>query len=303
MLEARPRVSLMDGTVDFHCHTSRSDGVLAPTVLYEQMRVAGLRLASISDHDTLAGYRELRAAGLGLTASEAGPELIPAIEINSVAPYIPDLPEGELHILGFGVNPDDQALETALEDQRIKRRERFAEIIRVLDRLGMPIEEHLAAVMPEDVASAGRPHLARALIRAGHATTVEEAFDIALSPGRPAYVPRVGLGPKAAIETIRNAGGVPALAHFPLAPDRPEIIDELIDWGLVGLEVHYAKFNAETIERMAAFAASKGLLATGGTDYHGDKGPYPEARALLHIPDAVGDHVREAVERARYARA
>jgi predicted metal-dependent phosphoesterase TrpH len=292
----------MDGIVDFHCHTSRSDGTLQPMVLYDQMRQAGLRLASITDHDTLAGYRELRAAGLGVTAGEAGPELIPAIEINSVAPYIPDLPEGELHILGFGVDADDPALEAALEDQRIKRRERFAEIVRILDRLGMPIEEHLAAVMPEDVASAGRPHLARALIRAGHATSVEEAFDLALSPGRPAYVPRVGLGPQAAIDTIRAAGGVPALAHFPLAPDRAEIIDELIGWGLVGLEVHYAKFSPETIERMAAFAASRGLLATGGTDYHGDKGPYPEARGLVHIPNAVGDHVREAVERARAAR-
>jgi hypothetical protein len=293
----------MDGTVDFHCHTSRSDGVLAPTVLYDQMRVAGLRLASITDHDTLAGYRELRAAGMGMAATETGPELIPAIEINSVAPYIPDLPEGELHILGFGVDPDDTELEAKLENQRIKRRERFAEIVRVLAGLGMPIEEHLPAVMPEDVASAGRPHLARALIRAGHATTVEEAFDLALSPGRPAYVPRVGLGPQAAIETIRAAGGVPSLAHFPLAPDRPEIIDELIGWGLAGLEVHYAKFNPETIARMSAFAESRGLLATGGTDYHGDKGPYPEARAQLHVPDAVGDRLREAVDQANAARA
>ncbi|HEY7736862.1 MAG TPA: PHP domain-containing protein [Candidatus Limnocylindrales bacterium] len=296
-------MSPMDGTVDFHCHTSRSDGVLAPTVLYDQMRVAGLRLASITDHDTLAGFRELRAAGMGMAATETGPELIPAIEINSVAPYIPDLPEGELHILGFGVDPDDTELEAKLENQRIKRRERFAEIVRVLAGLGMPIEEHLPAVMPEDVASAGRPHLARALIRAGHATTVEEAFDLALSPGRPAYVPRVGLGPQAAIETIRAAGGVPSLAHFPLAPDRPEIIDELIGWGLAGLEVHYAKFNPETIARMSAFAESRGLLATGGTDYHGDKGPYPEARAQLHVPDAVGDRLREAVDQANAARA
>jgi predicted metal-dependent phosphoesterase TrpH len=291
-----------DGTVDFHCHTSRSDGVLAPMVLYEQMRVAGLRLASITDHDTLAGYRELRAAGMGLSTTEAGPELIPAIEINSVAPHIPDLPEGELHILGFGVDADDETLESVLESQRIKRRERFAEIVRVLDGLGMPIEEHLPEVMPEDVASAGRPHLARALIRAGHATTVEEAFDLALSPGRPAYVPRVGLGPRAAIEVIRAAGGLPSLAHFPLAPERPEIVDELIGWGLAGLEVHYAKFNPDTIQRMAAFAASRGLLETGGTDYHGDKGPYPEARAQLHVPNEVGDRLREAVDRARGTR-
>jgi predicted metal-dependent phosphoesterase TrpH len=293
----------MNGTVDFHCHTSRSDGVLAPTVLYDQMRAAGLRLASITDHDTLAGYRELRAAGLGLTPGEAGPELIPAIEINSVAPNIPDLPEGELHILGFGVDPDDAALETVLENQRMRRRERFAEILRILAGLGMPIDEHLPAVMPEDVASAGRPHLARALIRAGHATTVEGAFDLALSPGRPAYVPRVGLGPRAAIEVIRAAGGVPSLAHFPLAPERPEIVDELIGWGLEGIEVHYAKFNPETTERMKAFAESKGLLATGGTDYHGDKGPYPEARAQVHIPTDVGDRLRDAVDRARAARA
>jgi predicted metal-dependent phosphoesterase TrpH len=295
-------VTSSDGVVDFHCHTSRSDGVLPPLVLYAQMAMAGLRLASISDHDTLAGYRELSAAGLGLAESDAGPELIPAIEINSVAPDIPDLPEGELHILGFGVDPDDEMLERTLESQRVRRRERFAEIVRVLDGLGMPIQEHLATVMPEDVASAGRPHLARALIRAGHATTVEEAFDLALSPGRPAYVPRVGLGPKAAIEVIRAAGGVPVLAHFPLAPDRPEIIDELCGWGLAGLEVHYAKFDESTIARMAAFAAARRLLPTGGTDYHGDKGPYPEARAALRVPSEVGNRLRDAVAMAQAAR-
>src|SRR5919108_84782 len=126
--------------------------------------------------------------------------------------------------------------------------------------------------------------------------------DGALPPGRPAYVPRVGLGPKAAIEVIRAAGGVPVLAHFPLAPDRPEIIDELCGWGLVGLEVHYAKFDESTIARMAAFAAARRLLPTGGTDYHGDKGPYPEARAALRVPSEVGNRLRDAVAMAQAAR-
>src|SRR5919106_3830758 len=127
--------------VDLHCHTSRSDGVLPPLALHEQLRAAGMRLVAISDHDTLDGYRELRAAGLGERPSPAGPQLLPAVEINSIADEFPDLWEAELHILGFGVDPDDAAFEALLAAQREARRVRILEMVERLRGLGMPIDE------------------------------------------------------------------------------------------------------------------------------------------------------------------
>src|SRR5215213_3175037 len=116
--------------VDLHCHTDRSDGVMAPVQLYAAMRDCGIRLAAISDHDTLAGYRELAAKGLAAVADSTGPRLIPAVEINSVADRElmamgVHLEEGELHMLAFGVDPDDATFERSLAEQRDGRRRRI----------------------------------------------------------------------------------------------------------------------------------------------------------------------------------
>jgi 3',5'-nucleoside bisphosphate phosphatase len=281
--------TLRPNRVDLHCHTSRSDGVHAPLELYEQMRAYGMRLVAISDHDTLAGYRALRSAGLGARPSPAGPQLVPAVEINSVADAFPDLWEGELHILGYGVDPDDPGFEATLERLREGRRARLGELLDRLRRLDMPIDDVLPETLPDDVASAGRPHVARALVRAGYAGSVDEAMTGMLARGSPAYVPRRGLGPRESIDAIRAAGGLAALAHFPAAPDRPDVMSLLGEWGLGGLEVYYARFLPETVRRMAALAEELGLRPTGGSDYHGDTMTYAEAQAMTFVPDEVGE--------------
>lgn len=274
--------------VDLHCHTSRSDGVLSPAELYAAALDYGMRLVAITDHDTLDGYRELRAARLGERPSPAGPQLVPGVEINAAAPEIPNLWEGELHILGFGVDPDDEAFEATLERQRALRRERFSRIADRLRTLGMPVDDALHEALPTDVSSAGRPHLARALVLAGHASSVDDAMQRVLARGAPAYEPRAGLGPREAIEAIVRAGGLAALAHFPAAPRRESLLRELQGCGLRGLEVHYRGFDPATVEAMSAFADRLGLAATGGSDYHGDTLTYVEAEQVTCVPDAVG---------------
>jgi 3',5'-nucleoside bisphosphate phosphatase len=291
--------------VDLHCHTDRSDGVMAPLQLYTAMRDSGMALAAISDHDTLAGYRELAALALGTDPGGDGPRLIPAVEINSVAD--PELmamgvepEEGELHVLGFGVNPRDMTFENALAEQRDGRRRRILLMIDRLRELHYPIDEQMADALASEEAI-GRPHVARALVAAGHAESVQDAFDRYIDRKGPAYVPRQGLSTRQALDAIHAAGGLPVLAHYPAAPEQPALIDLLVSWGVAGLEVYYRRFEPATVERMSELAEKRGLVATGGSDYHGDTMSYAEAQLTTHVPEAVGDVLLAAVESTKAA--
>src|SRR3954468_20415473 len=189
--------------VDLHTHTTRSDGVLTPLELYGQMRDCGMRLVAITDHDTLEGYREVAAAGLGIDAGAEGPQVIAGLEINTLGGELTSrdgLGRGgdELHILGFGMDIDDPVFRAVRARQRQGRQERLVRMLERLRELGMPVDEYLAG--DPQVDSMGRPHVARALIRAGYATSVDDAFARYLNWGMPAYVPRYGIGPEEAIK-------------------------------------------------------------------------------------------------------
>ena len=270
-------------TVDLHTHTLRSDGVLEPADLVAAVAAAGVRTLAITDHDNLAAWRDIRNGG----ATPAGLELIPGVEINALARGIP-LTDGELHILGFGMDPDDDAFESALAKQRSARRIRFERTVARLREIGMPIEEHLAHLDLTRDDALGRPTIGRALIAAGHVTSVEDAFRRIIGWGGPAYVQREGMGPREAIEAIRAAGGVPVLAHFSEAPSQIPLLRELRDMGLAGLEVYYISFERNTVQLVAAVARELGFIATGGSDYHGDTSTYAEAHAELRVPDEAG---------------
>lgn len=288
--------------VDLHTHTDRSDGVLAPEALYEEMRTYGLRIAAIADHDTLSGYRTLSAAGVGARSGPNGPQLICAVEINSVADdellrMGVQLDEGELHILGYGVDPDDSAFEQHLAAQRDSRRTRLLLIIEALRRLGKPIDDQIAPLLESEEAL-GRPHIARAMVNAGYVASVQDAFDHWIDRDGPAYVARQGMRTRAAIEAISDAGGLPVLAHYPAAPDQPELIRLLMGWGLRGVEVHYRRFLPETVARVEQMTTELDLVATGGSDYHGDGMTYAESQATTFVPERVGDLLLEAVSGA-----
>ncbi len=270
-------------TIDLHTHTTRSDGVVAPAVLVREAFAAGVRLLALTDHDTLSGYREVVAAD----AVPPGLTLLPGVEINAIVTRDLGLWEGELHILGFGMDPDDRTFEAALAAQRGRRRERFEKTVARLRELDLPIDDQLAGISGSDDDALGRPTVARALIGAGHATSVEDAFGRLLGWGKPAYVPRTGLGPVEAIDAIRDAGGLPVLAHFGEAPARVEVVRELVDAGLGGLEVYYRSFDAAMVVAVGEVAVALGLVATGGSDYHGDTGTYAEAHAGLWVPPEV----------------
>lgn len=275
--------------VDLHAHTTRSDGVLEPAVLVAAAHDVGVRTFALTDHDTIAGYRQVVDAG----AIPAGMTLLAGVEINALVGRDRGLWEGELHILGFGVDPDDEPFEAAMLGQRLERRKRFTRTVDRLRDLGRPIDAQVAALDPGDDDALGRPTIARALMAAGFATSVEDAFARLIGQGGPGYVPRQGLGPEDAIRTIVAAGGVPVLAHFREAPGRLDLLRELMGLGLAGLEVYYRTFDAFTTSLVRDVAARLGLLATGGTDYHGDLGSYAETHAGLWVPQEVGDRLVE----------
>ena len=277
-------------TVDLHAHSTRSDGVLAPAALLEAVAAAGVRVFSLTDHDTLAGYRDLAAGELpdGLT-------LIPGVEINALVTRDLGLWEWELHILGFGMDPADQAFEAVLATQREARRVRFDRTVAQLREAGLPIDGQVAGLDVGADDALGRPTIARALIAAGFASSVDDAFKRIIGYGGPGYVRRAGLGPEEAIAAIAAAGGIPVLAHFREAPHRVEVVRELVDAGLRGLEVYYRTFDQAAVEAVGAVARELGLIETGGSDYHGDLGTYAETHAALWVPPEVGDDLLAAL--------
>jgi predicted metal-dependent phosphoesterase TrpH len=284
-----PVVPPAPSPADLHTHTRRSDGVLAPAELVAAAVACGVTTLAITDHDTLAGYRDVVAVGL----APPGLTLVPGIEINALVTRDLGLWEGELHILGFGMDPGNDAFEATLAGQRAQRRIRFDRTVDRLRDLGLSIDAEVAGLTRDGDDALGRPTLARALIAAGHATSVEDAFRRLLGHGCPAYVPRLGLGPVEAIAAIRDAGGLAALAHFREAPDRPEVVGELVEAGLGGLEVYYRAFDRPAVQAVGQVAASLGLVPTGGTDYHGDTGTYADAHARVWVPAEAAERLLE----------
>jgi predicted metal-dependent phosphoesterase TrpH len=280
-------------TVDLHTHTTRSDGVLEPNALVREVAAAGVRLLAITDHDTLAAHREVIDSAEALPS---GLELIAGVEINAIAHEIP-LIEGELHILGFGMDLGNDAFEATLARQRAARRVRFERTVQRLREIGLPIDTQVAAIDIARDDALGRPTIARALIAAGYAQSVEDAFRRLIGWGSPAYVPREGLGPYEAIAAIRDAGGVAVLAHFSEAPEQVALLRELREAGLRGLEVYYRTFDEATVASVLAVARGLRFVATGGSDYHGDLMSYAEAHATLHVPSSAADEIRAAIVR------
>jgi predicted metal-dependent phosphoesterase TrpH len=164
-----------------------------------------------------------------------------------------------------------------------------------LREAGAPVDAQLEGLDRSDGESLGRPTLARALVAAGFAADVPDAFARYVGPGRPGYVRREALGPGEALAAIRGAGGLPVLAHFATAPERPALVRDLVDAGLAGIEVHHRSFDVATVERMRAVAAAHRLVASGGTDFHGDEGSYAAAIAETWVPDDVAEAMLAAL--------
>ena len=242
---------------DLHLHTTASDGRLNPAALVDLARARGLEVIAITDHDSVGGVNEALAAA----GREPGIVVIPGVEINT------DLASGELHILGYFIDYQDASLGLALQRIRESRVGRAQKMVERLQELGAPIEWTRVQDMAHGE-SICRPHIAQALLEKGFVRSEREAFDEYIGRNGPAYVEREKIQPSEAVRIIKSAKGLPVLAHPADIKDLNNLIVELKDAGLVGLEAYYGQYDSNTVKRMVRLAGEYGLLTTGGSDYH-----------------------------------
>ncbi|MCL5037027.1 MAG: PHP domain-containing protein [Chloroflexi bacterium] len=245
--------------VDLHCHTIFSDGILSPEEVVKVAVNKGLRVLSITDHDCLGGVIPAQNAAKGTPLS-----IITGIELNSENTH------SEVHILGYGIDPNDPVLNEKLQEIRQRRVIRIRQILKKLNKLGMDVsfEKVLENAQGESLC---RPHIGRVMVKLGYVKNYQESFDKYLARGMPAYVPRKKFTPEIAVEIIKEAGGVPVLAHPGLvAEDVEALIIRLLPLGLEGIEAYYPHHNGEKTRYFAELAGRYNLLTTGGSDYHGE---------------------------------
>jgi predicted metal-dependent phosphoesterase TrpH len=274
--------------IDLHTHSTASDGLLSPSELVRRASEAELTVIGLTDHDTTNGVTEAQATGASL-----GVTVISGVEINTT---LTD-GQGEAHVLGYYLDvnqPAFQATLTFLRDAREKRGERMVQQLRAH---GINIEwPHVRELARGTV---GRPHVALALIEAGYAIDTNDAFARYLSHGKAGYVPRFKLAPEQAIQLIRSAQGVPVLAHpAGITGLAVVVLPTLVETGLLGLECYYGQYDDETVARLCALASQHGLIATGGSDYHGPN-IHPTPLGGRWVPPETAERLRQRSERLR----
>ena len=256
--------------VDLHMHSTASDGSRSPVDVVRAAKAARLGAIALTDHDSVAGLAEARAAGAELRV-----RIVNGVELSAVEG------DAETHVLGLHL-ADTQVLERGLAELREMRHRRGQLIVDRLVSLGVKItfEDVLAQ---SGTGVVGRPHVARAMIAEGWAIDSRDAFDRYLGAGRPAFVPKEQLGMPDAIAMIHEAGGLAVLAHPGAAGTRERLVS-LATMGLDGVEVRHPGHSSSEISRLKALADELGLLASGGSDWHGaDDGP--RTIGMMQVPE------------------
>lgn len=242
--------------IDLHAHTTASDGLLSPVQLAEYACERGVTVLAVTDHDTAAGARAL------VGRETPGLTIVSGIEISS------SIGDSELHVLGYFVDPSHPRLIRYEDERKILRRARIAGMVDRLREAGYDVSMEEIDARGGGDGTPGRPHIARLLVEKGLAPSARVCFDSLFCKGGPAFVPYEKIDASGAAELIKSVGGVPIVAH-PGLDDVEVHLDELIDSGMLGVEVWHSSHDAGTVARLAAYCAAHGMLATGGSDFHG----------------------------------
>ncbi|NRA04044.1 MAG: PHP domain-containing protein [Myxococcales bacterium] len=283
---------------DFHVHSNRSDGTLSPAELADEAVREGVQVMALTDHDNVRGVAAAAERG-----HEVGVEVLAGIEVSVSEPDT----GRQMHILGLGIDPARPELLTRLERVNIGRDARAKRIVALLAERGveLPLEAVRAEAGPGVI---GRPHVARALVRLGVCADPDEAFSRYLRRGRPAFVPLPGLSAREAIDLIHAAGGISVLAHplLSLGVDAAggieRFVEALVADDLDGLEVWHPSHTPRRRRRLRRLAELHGLVASGGSDFHGPARlgiRLGRGRGNLDLGEPVLRAIRERIESRR----
>jgi len=267
--------------IDLHTHSTFSDGNRTPADLVDIAVRKGLSALALADHDCLDGFEPLRAA-----AERAGLEVITAVELSS------EHSGRDLHILGYGVDPDNESLRSALQEFIDTRERRGIKIVEKLRELGVNLDMDSIFAKAGDGAL-GRPHIAEALVEGGYASDFPDAFAKYIGEDCPAYVHKYKISPLDAIAHVHRAGGLAFVAHPGYYLEDIDVFHGLLDQGFDGVEVHHPHHKNGVVDRLLGIAKSRSLLVSGGSDFHGFAGrdnmgePKVPYRILQEIKDRL----------------
>jgi hypothetical protein len=242
---------------DLHTHTYHSDGTRSPKEVVDVARAHGIEILAISDHDNLAAYFEIKTY-----ADSIGVTLIPAIELSCESGGV------DVHVLAYAFDPHDERIDERLRRFRETRHRRGAAIVDRLRTLGVNVRAQRVDELAAG-GSMGRPHVARALVEAGHVSSVAEAFDKFLGTGKPAYVEKERFSIEEAVSLIRSAGGLTSVAHPSLYANHQTLVPQLLDRGVDAVEVMHPDVNKPDRQRYTNLVRFRGKFTTGGSDDHG----------------------------------
>lgn len=290
--------------IDLHAHTTVSDGGDSPTELVNKAAAAGLTAIAVTDHDNDSGCAEAIRAG-----EQMGVEVVPGVEISCDVDDLTALgltPDGRptMHLLGYFIPQEKNPLTDALAELQDARANRNVRIVERLNELGIPVTfEEVENEAGGPGAQIGRPHFAAVLVRHGAVPDYQTAFDEYLAKGAKAYLSRKLYRPAEAVELMLSAGVVPVLAHpftLKLPIEGLEVfVDSLVEAGLKGIEGYHGDMPLDEQEPYRALGRAKGLIVSGGSDYHGDMRPdrgIPGGKHNVTVPDSVLDELRSAAE-------
>lgn len=255
--------------IDLHSHTTASDGSFSPTELVHEAKKLGLSALAVTDHDTLGGLAEA-----GMVGREIGLDVINGVELS-----VED-DGGRFHLLGYLFDPEHEELRNRLVSIRANRDRRNAQMAVKMAELGIPVTmDDVRAEAGDKGEVIARPHFAKALLKQGIVNSVQDAFDTYLATGKPLYMPKEVLTPHDAIKLLHEAGGLAIMAHPGLVPLNDSALTnrivQLVDEaGLDGIEAYYSQHSHAQTRRFLEIAQSRGLLVTGGSDFHGTAKPH-----------------------------
>lgn len=260
--------------IDLHCHSTASDGQLAPAEVVATAASCGLSTIALTDHDTIAGVAEAVAAG-----ERCGVRVIAGCEFSVAAPW------GEMHLLGYFLPTDSSAIEAFLLDARADRDRRARGMVSRLSGLGVAITTDQVLAESEGGAI-GRPHVARALLRLGHVTTVQQAFDKYIGRGRPAFVDKTLPTLRAVADLVHAHGGIVSAAHLK-SHGTLATVTALVADGLDAVETRHPSHDGDQIADLTEAATALGIGRTGGSDWHGELDPLGTHAMLgaMQVPD------------------